>query len=182
MKIYSREERQALVDERRITFDEMRDLQLANIEDMLITLTKKKKRKPQQRKSEYPKWFEDAWKAYPKRAGSNPKLQAYRAANARIDDCYSDEVKTIDKVMLDGVNRYAAFCKATGKVNTELVMQAQRFFGPSKEYLNDWSIPTKSKVPADNYEMQAWAIKRGLRLANVGESWSQYRAYVESES
>ena len=156
--------------------------QLDRIEQKLDQLLAKRKRKPQQSKSAYPEWFEDAWKAYPKRAGSNPKLQAYRAANARIDDCYSDEVKTIDKVMLDGVNRYAAFCKATGKVNTELVMQAQRFFGPSQEYLNDWTVPTKSTLPSNDEELQAWASKNGHRQAHPGESYKAYRAYLEAES
>lgn len=47
--------------------------------------------------------------------------------------------------MIDGVKRYAAHCKAGGKIGTEYVMQAKRFFGVEKEFLNAWA-PTGAKA------------------------------------
>lgn len=78
--------------------------------------------------------FEEAFAAYPKRVGGNPKRAAFKAWNARI--------KAGDKPqdMLDGVLRYAAFCVATGKVGTQFVKQAASFFGPEKHYLDSWEI------------------------------------------
>jgi hypothetical protein len=47
--------------------------------------------------------------------------------------------------MLDGVRRYAAFCRATGKTGTEYVMQAARFFGRAEEYAEPWTVPPKEQ-------------------------------------
>lgn len=88
-------------------------------------------------KKTYPHEFELAWQKYPKRPGSNPKRKAYQAWHARAKEGY-DAAQ-----MLAGVIRYAKFCTTTGKANTEYVMQAQRFFGPSAEFENEWSPPEK---------------------------------------
>lgn len=79
--------------------------------------------------------FEMVWAGYPKRAGSNPKDKARKALNARILEGDSLEIIT------GGVSRYSQHCQMTGKINTEFIMQAARFFGPSKEYLTEWEIP-----------------------------------------
>jgi hypothetical protein len=124
--------------------------QLDRIEQMLIKLTAPKK-KPVARASKdvYPEWFEELWKAYPKRAGSNPKGRAWFAAQKRNDDYLEDspfnsmienEGSEIFRMMC-GIERYVAFCEATGKTGTELVLQAATFFGPDKHYENDWTIP-----------------------------------------
>lgn len=90
---------------------------------------------------EYPHEFELGWQKYPKRPGSNPKRQAFKAWKARTKEGYDPAH------MLAGVVRYAKFCKQSGKTNTEFVMQAQRFFGPSCEFENEWSPPEPPDRP-----------------------------------
>lgn len=80
-----------------------------------------------------PSEFDEAWALYPKRAGSNPKKAALSCWRARVAEGHAPAV------MIDGVRKYAAHCKAGGKVGTEYVMQAKRFFGVEKEFLNPWS-------------------------------------------
>jgi hypothetical protein len=71
---------------------------------------------------------------FPKRAGDQPWPATLQACNARIREGHTwSEI-------LDGVRRYAGFCEATGKIRTETVMQAKRFCGPSKPFLNDWTL------------------------------------------
>jgi uncharacterized protein YdaU (DUF1376 family) len=89
----------------------------------------------------YPQEFELAWQKYPKRPGSNPKRQAFKAWKARTKEGYDPAQ------MLAGVVRYAKFCRQSGKTNTEFVMQAQRFFGPSCEFENEWSPPEPPDRP-----------------------------------
>lgn len=88
-----------------------------------------------EKKPPYPHEFELAWQQYPKRPGSNPKRKAFQAWHARAKEGYDPAQ------MLAGVIRYAKFCTTTGKANTEYVMQAQRFFGPSAEFENEWTPP-----------------------------------------
>jgi hypothetical protein len=52
-------------------------------------------------KENYSNEFEQAWQAYPKRAGGNSKAAAWKAWKARIKDGVNTEA------MLAGVNRYA---------------------------------------------------------------------------
>ena len=92
---------------------------------------------------EYSPEFEEAWAKYPKRAGANPKVPAYRAWCARMKEGV-DEAH-----MLDGVSRYERFCRETGKEGTEYVMQAQRFFGPQHPYRESWAIPVQRTSSAD---------------------------------
>lgn len=82
--------------------------------------------------------FSEAWDAYPRRSGSNPKADALRAWKARVADGVGE------KDMLDGTRRYADFCTATAKHGTEYVMQARRFFGPKREFGEPWGAPTPS--------------------------------------
>lgn len=103
---------------------------------------------PRKARNEYPDWFEEIWKAYPKRAGSNPKGKAYGAAVQRLKDIRSTAFSESGiQSMGFGVKRYAAYCKATGKLNTEYIMQAATFFGPDKHYENAWAIPKKPGEP-----------------------------------
>lgn len=81
-----------------------------------------------------PDGFEIVWKAYPKRAGNNPKGAAERAYRARI----TAGIKPAE--ILDGVGRYARFCEAKGKIGTEFVMRASTFLGPDEPFAQDWSI------------------------------------------
>lgn len=88
-----------------------------------------------EKKPPYPQEFELAWQKYPKRPGSNPKRQAFKAWSARAKEGHDPAV------MLAGVIRYGKYCQTTGKANTEYVMQAVRFFGTSCEFENEWTPP-----------------------------------------
>ena len=79
--------------------------------------------------------FEIAWKHYPKRAGGNPKVAARKAWDRRVKEGVDPQV------MLAGVQRYAAFCLATGKEGGEYVLMAATFFGPAQRYLDAYQLP-----------------------------------------
>ncbi|HBN5543536.1 MULTISPECIES: helix-turn-helix domain-containing protein [Enterobacter cloacae complex] len=87
-------------------------------------------------KENYSNDFEQAWQAYPKRAGGNSKAAAWKAWKARI----KDGVTTV--AMLDGVNRYAAYVRATGSAGTQYVKQAATFFGPDRHFEEPWQAPS----------------------------------------
>ena len=72
---------------------------------------------------------------YPERAGAQPWSRALRAANAQIKDGATWEE------LLDGVSRYAVYCRETGKVGTEFVMQAATFLGPECHFRQPWRPP-----------------------------------------
>jgi len=96
---------------------------------------------PTRAKPSDPEWFSQFRMIYPPRSGDQPKSAALRAANARLAEGHSVQE------FLDGARRYAAFCVATGKTNTEFVQQWARFLGPSKPFLQPWDLPaTKADV------------------------------------
>ena len=111
---------------------------LEEIHDMLKTLTAAKQVKRKPSKVEYNGSFLAAWKDYPRRDGSNPKRDAFQAWEARR----KEGANPAD--MLSGVRRYAAWCEANGNVGTGYVMQAVRFFGPSCQFMEPWSIEAKA--------------------------------------
>lgn len=82
--------------------------------------------------------FEAAWKNYPKRSGNNPKADALKAWTARLRDGVAHEV------MEAGLERYRAWCAVTGKIGTETVMQAARFFGVSRPFEQDFDAPSST--------------------------------------
>jgi len=96
--------------------------------------------------------FDDIWPYYPKRAGNNPKPKALKAYEKRRKS-FSFEV------IQRGVIRYQAFCEATGKLNTEFVMQAARFFGPDECFTQDWDIPISTQRPTLHQQLNdtSWA-------------------------
>lgn len=79
--------------------------------------------------------FESFKAIYPKRNGSNPWSKAFSAIKARLSEGEAWED------LLEGAQRYAAWCRATGKINTETVMQAVRFCGPAREFMAAWELP-----------------------------------------
>lgn len=80
----------------------------------------------------YPEAFDTLWAAYPKRAGGNSKSDAHRAWAARLKSgATADE-------MLAGVQRYARYCEATGKIGTEYVKQAATFLGRGEHFRELW--------------------------------------------
>jgi len=86
--------------------------------------------------TDYSPAFEEAWQAYPKRAGGNSKAAAWKAWKARIKDGVNTEV------MLAGVNRYAGYVRATGSAGTQYVKQAATFFGPDRHFEESWQAPS----------------------------------------
>lgn len=87
--------------------------------------------------------FEMAWAAYPKRDGSNPKAAAQKCWNARLK-----EGVTVEE-MVNGINRYRAYCAGKETIGTSFVMQAARFLGTNREYEAAWSAPAGlSSAPA----------------------------------
>jgi uncharacterized protein YdaU (DUF1376 family) len=88
----------------------------------------------QKQKPPYTPEFEIAWAAYPRREGGNPKGDAFRAWSARIAEGESPET------LVAGVERYARFCTAKGKIGTEFVQQTATFFGRKKSYLESWDF------------------------------------------
>ena len=92
-------------------------------------------------KTEYPEWFERIWQIKPKRDGSDPKRSAYRAACARINED-ADEYE-----LAAGLRRYVTYLQSKGMAGTSTQMQMQRFFGPNKEFREDWKIPKTGGIP-----------------------------------
>jgi hypothetical protein len=91
---------------------------------------------------DYSAVFLEAWAKYPKRVGDNPKAAAWKAWRARLAQGASEDE------MLAGVERYAAFVRATDREGTEFVKQAQTFFGPNLSFREAWVPPTGSTRPA----------------------------------
>ena len=81
---------------------------------------------------------------YPKRLGSQRWEDARKAINARLRERHSWQQ------ILDGTQRYADFCRHTGKEHTETVLQAATFFGKNKEFMSPYEIPaTKAENQRD---------------------------------
>lgn len=78
--------------------------------------------------------FETAWSIYPKRSGGNPKVGAFKAWRARLAEGVSAEELT------EAARKYADYCEAAGKTGTELVMQAQTFWGPNERWKDDYDV------------------------------------------
>jgi len=96
----------------------------------------------------YPEAFEQAWDKYPSRPGASKK-DAFKAWDARI------KTGSDPAVILDGVTRYAAYCKASG-TDPQYIKQATTFFGPGEHYQSDWTAPSTllpAKAPKpENFE------------------------------
>ncbi len=102
---------------------------------------------PKQRKPDEPEpLFDQAWVAYPKRQGGNPKDRARKSWRARLRE------GTTATEMLEGVRRYATYCDQSGKTDTEFVMQAATFFGPDRRFAEDWgSVGTSNRSTGTSY-------------------------------
>lgn len=94
--------------------------------------------------------------SYPERNGNQPWRRALTAANARLAEGHTWPE------LLGGADRYARWCKATGKLGTEHVMQAATFCGPDKPFLKPWTLPaTKADTRmASNFDAAAEAERR----------------------
>ena len=116
---------------------------------------------------DYPKEFEALWGIYPKRAGSNPKIKAYKAYLRRIKEGY----KYLD--ILQGLQRYAAYCQLTGLLRSEYILMAATFLGPDEYFLEEWELPVEKTVGT----LQEKAARLGIS-AKPGESWEQFERRV----
>jgi hypothetical protein len=111
--------------------------------------------------------FQKIWKAYPIRAGNNPRSRAMRAYVARIGEGHTATE------MLQGVERYARFCEATGKAGGEYVLQAATFLGSEKLFLQSWSTAGGTpnwRSTEDGIRTKATDVGLALR---PGESWKE---------
>lgn len=99
--------------------------------------------------SDVPDDFEQAWTAYPKRHGANPKRDALQAWNARRKEGVSSDD------MIDGVLRYGKHLAASGKVGTEYVMQAKRFFGPNRLFGEPWEARAPTAPASRQQQLEA---------------------------
>jgi hypothetical protein len=145
-------------------------------EELCQAMWKKPAAKKAAAKSKYTPEFEEIWKIYPKRLGSNPKGKAFSAYEKRLSENPLSRTH-----IYDGFQSYARFCDATGKTGTEFVMQAATFLGPDRHYLNDWTVPKVQTLPRNNDDLLAFAQKNGLPQPTTGQSWADYRKQLENE-
>lgn len=83
------------------------------------------------KRNDYPADFEQAWGAYPPRAGSN-KVTAFKAWSTRIKSGIEPGE------ILAGVRRYAAYVKAE-RTEERYVKQPATFFGPDEHFALPWT-------------------------------------------
>lgn len=119
----------------------------------------------------YPEDFEQAWKTYPKRRGSNPKRGAYQAWNARIKGGYTADQLTA------GLERYRQFVKESAIEGTERVMQAKRFFGPACEFEEFWQ--TTDCPHADLLALWAEIMPSHIRKPSLDDWTPNIKGYQE---
>lgn len=88
-------------------------------------------------------WSEEKWidfkLRYPKRAGGYDWEGAKKAWRARLREGHTWEQ------LLDGADRYRAYCEAAGKIGTEIVMMPKTFCGPGKRFLEELELPTDAE-------------------------------------
>jgi len=91
-----------------------------------------------------PAEFAEFKETFPNRAGTQPWSRALKTIRARL----KEGSQWVD--FLEGARRYADYCDAVGRTDTEYVMQAATFCGPEKHFLEPWELPpTKSKLLQD---------------------------------
>ncbi|QTO49448.1 helix-turn-helix domain-containing protein [Burkholderia latens] len=94
--------------------------------------------------------FDDAWRQYPKREGSNSKQAALRAWNARIREGIDPDV------LVAAVVAYAAAMKAAGNIGTPYVKQASTFFGRDRHFEEFAKPGAKGDLFAGDGEAVPW--------------------------
>ena len=132
-------------------------------------------------KFDYPDWFEEIWREYPKRAGNNPKRKAFKQIQARLKEGH--ELSDIEA----GLIRYAGFCEKTARIGSEFVMQAQRFFGTDEAWTEDWTPPETptqkpdwAKLPFNDDDLWPFAKRHGFS-APANLTYKQYRSKLQRE-
>lgn len=100
-------------------------------------------------KAEYPEDFEQVWTVYPQRPGAS-KADSFKAWKARIKD------GVCATALIDGVRRYAAYCKAA-ETEPQFVKQPATFFGPGEHFTNPWTPPARAAPKASSHKHAAAA-------------------------
>ena len=88
---------------------------------------------------------------YPKRAGSNPWNDAFTKIEGHVKEAMKNkkgqERKDIAEAtlndMFSGMKRYYIFCENEDSIGTKYIMQAKKFFGRDKHFIEDWAPARK---------------------------------------
>ena len=155
--------------------------QLDRVEEKLNWLVdnmqaKKKPAEPRSsKKHEYDDKFQAIWEDYPTRNGAS-KVKAYARYKKRLSE--TDRPLELAVNIHMAVIKYAEFIQATGTW-TKL---PETFFGPSKHYLSDWTIPTQSAIPKDDNALAEFAVAQGLHKQGCApqniRNNHQYRQWI----
>lgn len=109
--------------------------------------------------------FDGIWDMYPKRAGNNPRTDAWRAYKARI----AEGLPGTHENIIAGLKRYILFLSATDKLDTEYVMRASTFLGKGKPYTQTFSTPKRegSQWWKDNVSIDAKAKQLNIDIGGL---------------
>ncbi len=109
---------------------------------------------------------------YPKRVGSQPWKKAMKAAHARMAS------HTTWPEIIDGVRRYAEFCRSQGKTDTEFVMMAATFCGPDEHFKEPWTCPLAEEAAAA-HRTEILALGKMLGITHSeAEQWDAFESHV----
>lgn len=87
-----------------------------------------------------PKGFAEFWAARPRRSGADPRGAALKAYRARLKE------KVTAEEMLDGIRRYADFCRATLD-NPKYIKMTSTFLSKDGRFWEeDWIVPGRQDV------------------------------------
>lgn len=104
---------------------------------------------------------------YPKRDGSQRWGDALNHLRARLKEGEETEI------ILEGIKRYAAWCRERDMEHTPYVQQAATFLGRNRGYLEDWDLPVKEvKINGQNGKLSAaerCRIDSEERLRRLGD-------------
>ena len=117
-------------------------------------------------------FFEEAWTTYPKRPGAS-KQGSLKAWKARI------KAGIDPQKMVQGVKRYAEYCKASG-IDPQFIKQPATFFGPDEHYLADWTPLASQSQPKELPLGTDAQIEHAYRTECGGDpSKARFNSYFE---
>ena len=125
-----------------------------------VTKTGTETQTPKKLAAEYSAEFLEAWEYYPPKSGANKK-GAFKAWNARL------KAGASAAVILDGVKRYALYCKASC-IEPRYTFQPQTFFGPDEHYLSDWRPEKPRSMSVQESRLNTARQIMGERNGNDG--------------
>lgn len=104
-----------------------------------------------------PKSFATLREIYPPRSGSHRWADALDHYRANLKAGYSHQQ------MLDGVMRYARYCKTEDLLGKPKVQTAATFLGPNRGFLEPWSPSTKRETPGEGWSRRRQEAKDAAR-------------------